>query len=169
MSEQSLKWPKQSECNEFYGNPHDGNGRPSAQWEAENLVRIAPPFTMYYNTKPIQRVTIHKKCAPSLQKILANLWEFAKHDQSVIDNSGVSIYGGCYNFRRMRSGFRLSMHAYACAIDLDPARNGWKDPTPRFLQFPWVVDAFEDEGWVWGGRWSEKSRDGMHFQAARVG
>ncbi|HLC17357.1 MAG TPA: M15 family metallopeptidase [Thermodesulfovibrionia bacterium] len=28
------------------------------------------------------------------------------------------------------------------------------------------MDAFEKEGWTWGGNW--KKPDGMHWQAARI-
>jgi hypothetical protein len=31
-----------------------------------------------------------------------------------------------------------------------------------------IVQAFEAEGWVWGGRWSGRSIDAMHFQACTV-
>ena len=38
--------------------------------------------------------------------------------------------------------------------------------TPRFAQFPEVLDAWEKAGAVWGGKWSRA--DGMHWQFARV-
>ncbi len=43
------------------------------------------------------------------------------------------------------------MHSYGCAVDLDPVNNGLSDRTPRFAQFPQVLQAFADEGWKWGG------------------
>ena len=78
-------------------------------------------------------------------------------------------------FKTMTGNSRtLSMHSYGCAIDLDPARNGWKDRTPRFAQFPQVLAAFRSEGWKWGGDWNgngssadERQADGMHWQATR--
>jgi hypothetical protein len=160
------QWPHQSECDSFYGNPRGRNGRASPSWEAANLTKIEPPFKLYYDKRPVRTVLIHKKCAESLLRVFESLWKTSGKDQKTIDEWGVSDYGGCYNFRLMRGSGRLSMHAYACAIDLDPSRNGLNDSTPRFAEYPWVIDAFEAEGWVWGGNWSRP--DGMHFQAARV-
>lgn len=161
-------WPKQSECDSFYGNPRASGGGASAKWELANLTKIAPPFKMTYARKPITGIRIHRLCAPSLSRILEKIWVFAGKNQGVIDESGMSIFDGSYVFRNMRGSSRLSMHAYGCAIDFDADRNGLGNPNPRFSRYPWVIEAFEEEGWVWGGRWSPKRKDGMHFQAARV-
>ena len=160
-------WPRQSECNTFYGNPRGSNGRPSAKWESENLCYIEPPFKMTYDSRPVRKIRVHKKCSESLLRVFNQIWDSSGKSQKTIDNWGVSIYGGAYNYRLMRGGSQLSMHSWGCAIDLDPGRNGFHDTTPNFLNHPEVIKAFEDEGWVWGGRWSGRSCDGMHFQAAK--
>lgn len=159
-------WPLQKDCNKFYGNPRGANGGASAAWEAANLTNVKPPFTMRYAGTPIKTIRVHKKCAESLLRVLNALWVAAGKKQSVIDEWGVSTYGGAYNFRLMRGGSNLSMHSWGCAIDLDPARNGLGDSTPRFANYPQVIKAFSDEGWEWGGSWSAGGRDGMHWQAA---
>lgn len=161
-------WPRQVECDSFYGDPRGANGKASPQWELDNLIKIVPPFVMTYERKPIEHILVHKKCAGSLNRVLQAIWVGANKDQTVVNRSGASVYAGCYNFRNMRGRSRLSMHAYGCAIDLDPENNAMGDSTPRFAKFPWVVNAFKEEGWVWGGDWSFRHRDGMHFQAARV-
>jgi hypothetical protein len=74
------------------------------------------------------------------------------------------LFGGAYNFRVMRGGSSLSMHAYGCAVDFDPARNGFGSRNPYLAKCPAVLEAFKREGWTWGGTW--KKPDGMHFQAA---
>lgn len=157
-------WPLQKDCDRFYGNPRGANGKPSAKWESENLVSIRPPYRMTYAGKPITGIRVHKKCAESLKRVLARIWEAAGKDQATVDRWGVSIYGGAYNYRLMRGGNSLSMHSWGCAIDLDPARNGLGDQTPHFANVPEVLAAFAAEGWEWGGDWSR--RDGMHWQAA---
>ncbi len=162
------EWPLQSECDLFYGNPRGKFDQPSQVWERANLELIAPPFKMFYAGKQVARIRIHKRCSISLCKVFENLWEASGKDQKKLDEAGVSVYGGSYNFRLMRESNTLSMHAYGCAIDLDPARNGFHAETPNFVNYPWVADAFEAESWVWGGRWTGRSRDGMHFQASRV-
>lgn len=159
-------WPLQKDCDKFYGNPRGANGMASAKWESANLVNITPPFIMRYAGKPVKTLRVHKKCAESLLRVLNALWVAAGKKQAVIDEWGVSTYGGAYNFRLMRGGTSLSMHSWGCAIDLDPANNGLGDTTPRFFKYPQVAKAFADEGWEWGGSWSGKGIDSMHFQAA---
>jgi hypothetical protein len=162
-------WPLQSECDQFYGNPRGKPGQVNPTWEAANIVAMKPPFRMTYAGMPIKGIRIHKKCSNSLFAVLTNLWIASGHDQDKLDHWGVSIYAGAFNYRLMRNGTSLSMHSWGCAIDLDPANNGMGDTTPRFANFPVVLAAFADEGWVWGGNWKGKSCDGMHWQAARVG
>lgn len=171
------RWPLQSECDAFYGDPRGRMGQASQAWEAAHLVYLEPPFPMTFAGKPCKRIRVHRKVETSLARVLADIKRRA--EQASVDHKrlvgailrdwGVSIYGGAYNYRIKRGGSRLSMHAYGCAIDLDPVRNAFHDTTPHFAEVPAVVEAFEREGWIWGGRWSGRSCDGMHFQAARVG
>jgi hypothetical protein len=165
-----MPWPLQSECNTFYGNPRNQKdpSQPSPKWESENLVRVKPPFVIYYEGKQVKAgMLVHKKVADSLARVLGVIWDKAGKSQAKIDAWGVSNFAGAYTFKLMKSGKALSMHSWGCALDLDPERNGYKDDTPNFANIPEVVAAFENEGWVWGGRWTDPC-DGMHFQAARL-
>ncbi|MEI7507846.1 MAG: M15 family metallopeptidase [Flavobacterium sp.] len=103
-----------------------------------------------------------------MSRIFDAIWLASDKNQKIIDDWGVSVFSGSYNYRVMRGGNVLSMHAYGCAIDLDAPRNWFHDQNPHFEKVPQVLRAFEDEGWTWGGSWSGRSKDGMHFQAARV-
>jgi hypothetical protein len=153
-------WPLQKDCDTFYGNPRGAAGKPSAAWESANLVLVKCPWVLRYDGTPVKGLRVHKKCAESLKRVLAAIWDRLGHSQAEIDRIGMSIYGGGYNFRKMRGGSALSMHSWGCALDFDPARNGMGDTTPNMdLR---VVEEFEREGWEWGGHW----KDGMHFQAA---
>jgi hypothetical protein len=164
-----MTWPLQSELDAFYGNPRGKNlDQPDTQWVTENIVRVLPPFPMTYAGRPARTISIHKKCAESLSRVLFAVWDYSGRKQGILDQWGASVYGGGFNYRLMRGGTRLSVHSWGAAIDLDPERNGFHDTTPNFANHPAVVKAFEDEGWTWGGRWSGASCDGMHFQAARV-
>lgn len=158
------KWPLQKDCNAFYGNPRGVNGTASPAWEKANIISIKPPFIMRYDGKPVKGLRVHKKVGDSLLRIFNSIWEASGRSQAKIDEWGVSIYGGAYNYRLMRGGTNLSMHSWGCAIDLDPARNALNSKKPRFANYPEVVKAFHDEGWEWGGPWSRG--DGMHWQAA---
>lgn len=171
MSDPSLQWPLQSQCDVFYGNPRGPGDQPSPAWEADNIVRIRPPFQMTYEGGPIGTIRVHKRCADAMMRALGRIWDAAGHDIKTAIAWGATIYGGAYNFRCMRGSSRLSTHSWGCSIDLDPDRNAFHDLAPRFGRAPQsaVVAAFEAEGATWGGRWEGRSRDGMHFQFARVG
>lgn len=169
-------WPTQSEVlsnASVYGDPRGRDRtRMSPQWEAANIVYIAPPFRMTYAGQKVPRIRVHRHCAESLGRVLQNLSDAAKGKQATLDHWGVSIFGGCVMYRLMRGGDRLSIHSYGAAIDLDPARNSLGDRTPRFAEFPEVLAAFRAEGWRWGGDWNgnglssdEPRADGMHWQA----
>ena len=115
---------------------------------------------------PIKRITVHRACAASLGAVLDAIWIAAKRDQGKIDEWGMNVFSGSFNYRPMRGLTTLSMHAFGCAVDFDAPRNGLGDSTPRFANYPAVLDAFKAQGWTWGGRWSRP--DGMHFQAATI-
>lgn len=156
-------WPHQSECSTFYGNPRDKN------FEAHNIVSVPVPWLMVtaWDGQRVKSIRVNRRCADSLARIMAVIWSAAGKSQDVINGWGLNLYGGGYNFRTMRGGKSLSMHAYGCAVDFDPSRNQQGDDDPYLMDRPIVVAAFENEGWTWGGRW--RNADGMHFQAAQVG
>lgn len=72
---------------------------------------------------------------------------------------GLTSWGGSFNFRPVRGGQALSMHAYGIAVDIDPAHNAL-NTEGRMPDA--VVKMFERRGWYWGGRFSRK--DPMHFE-----
>lgn len=170
-----MNWPKQSECDRFYGNPRGKMGQASVKWESESLTLIQPPFPVYFLGKPA-RPRVHKKCAGAFMEWFEAVWANAGKDKKVIHDWGMDVYSGAYLFRPMRGGSALSMHAYGCAMDLDAPRNGMFDKTPHFATVrAQVVDPFLKLGGVWGGDWDgdrdsadERRADGMHFQFARV-
>ncbi|MVA24526.1 M15 family metallopeptidase [Agrobacterium vitis] len=165
-------WPQQSAAADFYGanlKITKGVAGPDPVWEKANLVTVALPWkavASWDRTISIKSLRVHRLVAESLTRVLNRIWEAFGRSQKAIEAAGMHLIGGGYNWRQMRGKARLSMHALGCAVDFDPARNGLGDPTPEMDQR--VVEAFEVEGWVWGGRWSPQSRDGMHFQAAIV-
>lgn len=169
-------WPLQRDCDSFYGNPRGKNStQASAKWESEYLVSFKPPFRITYAGKPVSQFKVNKNCLVGFQEAFNNLLNAAGGKQKTLDHWGVSIFAGCYNYRLMRGGNNLSMHSWGCAIDLDPARNGLGDNTPRFAQFPEVLDAWAKTGAIWGGDWNgnnntldERRCDGMHWQFARL-
>jgi len=168
-------WPLQTTAQlvAFYGDPDtNDDGTPDVKWQVKELVRITPPFPMFLAWRPtakVSAITIHQKCAPSLARILDDIWDAVGNSPDEIRRIGVDQFGGSFNFRLMRGGNSLSMHSYGCALDLDPVRNGmgkrWR--AGANMMDMRVVRAFQREGWVWGGDFINNP-DAMHFQAARI-
>jgi hypothetical protein len=77
--------------------------------------------------------------------------------------------GGTWIWRRISRSKNLSAHAWGLAIDLNVERSAYWRWTPRGEPLKWqnripqeIVDAFEAEGFIWGGRWVHY--DTMHFE-----
>ncbi len=162
------RWPKDSVAEQikFYG-------LPGPQVEAQ-LVKVIPPFKLYYEGKPVAAIKFHKKCAGALAAALDEVWEYYKHDQKKIDALGISRYNGAYNPRPVR-GYplevdpyktRWSNHAFGAAIDFNADANGFgkgKGNIPQPL-----IDAFKRQGARWGGDYHGRT-DPMHFEFVDAG
>lgn len=103
----------------------------------------------------------------SLKKALNEAKELA-NNKSKINNFIFPISGG-YNYRVIQDTGRLSPHAYAIAIDLNRNNSDywkWVDKSKgskRIEDYPKeLVKAFEDNGFVWGGKWEHF--DILHFE-----
>ena len=75
---------------------------------------------------------------------------------------------GGFAWRRIAGENRLSPHAFGIAFDISPGiATYWRwsklRPHPMQQSYPSViVEAFENEGFIWGGKWHEY--DLMHFE-----
>jgi hypothetical protein len=82
----------------------------------------------------------------------------------------VTKLGGTFNWRSIAGSEALSAHSFGIAIDLNPQlgeywlwSNASKEETTRRQAFPLeIVEAFEHNGFVWGGKWFHF--DLMHFE-----
>ena len=126
-----------------------------------------------------KRVSVHRSIVPALKRVERTIQELAKRDHEVRKflETLSSIDG--YNWREVRDSPLRSNHSWGIAIDFLPRNWGQKniywnwisDWNDRWMLIPperrWappeaVVRAFEDEGFVWGGKWL--LWDTMHFE-----
>lgn len=106
--------------------------------------------------------------ADALKRVIAKLKaHLAQHPQ---DRVYVIPSSGTFAWRPVRGTGRLSAHAFGIAIDLNADRGlywMWNPPAGKVenlrKNYPQaIVDAFETEGFIWGGKWD--AFDFMHFE-----
>jgi hypothetical protein len=134
------------------------DGTIDARWEAQHMTAVDLPFPVrlaWGNPAPlVSRIRCHKVVAPAMQQV------FGAVDRAGLRGT-IQTYGGCYNYRPKRMGSRPSTHSWGIALDLNPATNamgtaGNMDPR--------LVAIFRDHGFKWGGDWTGRNKDPMHFQ-----
>ena len=131
------------------------------------LVKIKLPYPMriaWDLDSSVNSMMCHKLVADNFTAVFNELLAVYGYDK--IKELGIDLFGGCFNYRKMRGGNALSMHSWAIAIDLDPARNLLKESskTARFArpEYKAMIDIFYKHGFISLG--VEKNFDWMHFQ-----
>ncbi|MDB5214658.1 MAG: hypothetical protein JWO86_2585 [Myxococcaceae bacterium] len=117
-----------------------------------------------------QSVTIHSRAAAALTKVSTHLKQLAMTTPS-LNAYLTGTLGGTFEWRPIANTNRLSAHSYGIAIDIVVSKsNYWEwEKTSATAPLVWknqipqaIVDAFEAEGFAWGGRWYHY--DTMHFE-----
>lgn len=133
------------------------------------LVWLDLPYSMYLNwqTKTrVKRIQCHKLVHDRLKAVFQEILDTYGIDE--IKKLQLDDYGGCFNYRLMRGGTKLSTHSWGIAIDLDPDRNLLHETskTARFArpEYKQFIDIWYKHGFESLGR--EKNFDWMHFQTA---
>lgn len=146
-----------AQINSKYGEPGD----------PYNLTTIPLPYPMRIAWAPAQtvsKITCHKLIAEPLLKVFYDL--LAAYGLDELKRLGIDLFGGCFNFRKMRGGNKWSRHSWAIAIDLDPARNGLKTKKPQAQfskpEYQKMIDIFYANGFI--GYGPEKDYDWMHWE-----
>ena len=131
------------------------------------LVNIKLPYPMRLAWAKDTKVTTmrcHKLVADKFTNVFNDLLSHYGIDK--IQELGIDLFGGCFNFRAMRGGSDYSRHSWGIAIDLDPERNQLKETskTARFArpEYKPMIDIFYKHGFVNLG--VEKNYDWMHFE-----
>ena len=141
-------------------------GKPNETGEGY-LTTILLPYPMKLawdlDTK-VSKMRCHKLAAEAFLNVFNDL--LAEYGMREIERLGIDLFGGCFNYRKMRGGSSWSKHAWAIAIDLDPARNKLKETakTARFArpEYQKMIDIFYKNGFISLG--IEKGYDWMHFE-----
>lgn len=130
------------------------------------LTTITLPYNLLYDGKIVRKMQCNAKVADKFLAVFEEI--LAVYGKEKIQKLGINRYGGCFNFRLMRGGSKLSRHSWGVAIDLDPQRNLLKETskTARFArpEYKAMIDIFYKHGFISLGR--EKNYDWMHFEIA---
>jgi hypothetical protein len=134
------------------------DGTLSPKWEEQVIRRVTlpQPLLLAGTSVNVTRVTCHKLLVETFRDTLNEIDAAGKWDALV-------SYGGGFNFRPIRGGSSVSLHAWGIAWDFDPANNGLGT---KGKMDPTIVEIFEGNGFFWGGRFKTR-KDPMHFQFAK--
>jgi hypothetical protein len=127
-----------------------------------------------------KRTTVNERIIQPLMRVQEKIKKLALTDPDVSEFCSTLLSTDSYAWRSVRDTDSRSFHSYGIAIDILPKewagkilywkyerdKNGdtwmltplsdrWMPPEP-------VIKAFEDEGFIWGGRWV--IWDNMHFE-----
>jgi hypothetical protein len=154
--------------------------------EKEKFAILSPPNTLSalgtakvaYNLKlswkptyTIRSFTCHRIIIPHVESVFKTLHYMLTPEE--IEDAGMDIWAGCLAVRAIRgtekkSSPPWSAHAFACAIDMDPARNGlWTRTSSAHIAQPKyskIVEIWNDHGFINLGQMI--GRDWMHWEAS---
>jgi hypothetical protein len=126
-----------------------------------------------------KKIVVHQDITEALKRVEQSIRAAAAGDrETAAFLESIGQVGG-YNWRQIRGSGRLSYHSWGLAVDIQPQRLGgkgiywlWesarnKDWMLLPLERRWkppdrVISAFEQEGFIWGGKWA--LYDNMHFE-----
>lgn len=124
-------------------------------------------------------VDVHEIAAPALREVSGQVEALGKTDPAVAAFiSGIASVSG-FNYRNIAGTPNRSYHGFGLAVDITPqsyggreaywrwamakGENWWAVPYSRRWMVPLpVVEAFERNGFIWGGKWI--FFDTMHFE-----
>jgi len=133
----------------------DGHLKPA--WETKHLVSARLPFAIplsWDRSTQVKGIYCHILLAPVVSAL------FSRIDRQGLKGE-IKTFGGCFNYRPKRQSSKLSTHCWGIAIDLNPETNRQGSSGDMH---PEIVALFREAGFKWGGNWTGKGKDPMHFQ-----
>lgn len=127
-----------------------------------------------------QTLRVHHLIVPDLRRVEEKIRSLIPENKAAVDFVNQLASGEAYQWRRIRDTGGMSFHSMGLAIDLLP--QNWRSKTiywlweknsgnrewmmipldERWMPPEEVIDAFESEGFIWGGKWP--IWDNMHFE-----
>ena len=133
----------------------------------ENTTSLILPYPMklaWDKSITVNKISCHKLVAEGMLSAITE--ELAVYGLQKIQELEMDIYGGCFNFRKMRGGNEMSRHAWGIAIDRNPEKNKLKDTglTAQFAKpdYKKMMEIWYKHGFINLG--VEKNYDFMHFE-----
>jgi hypothetical protein len=141
-------------------------------------IRLEPLFAATYGatrgavdivTVPFldQRLQVNRRVAPAFARVDKRLARLLEAQPAL--RAFLQKLGGTFVWRKIAGTDRQSAHSYGVSLDINVERSHywrWQRPPSPLVwhnQVPQaIVDAFEAEGFIWGGRWYHY--DTMHFE-----
>jgi hypothetical protein len=134
------------------------------------LVKIKLPYPMriaWDLDSSVNSMMCHKLVADNFTAVFNELLAVYGYDK--IKELGIDLFGGCFNYRKMRGGNALSMHSWGIAIDISPSANGLKTPFNKALfskpEYAKMHEIFEKHGFINLGK--TKGYDAMHWEISK--
>ena len=163
-------------------NRKNGAGTPMFFFEAiyDSQTRLSLETHIKKTTLLGKSTNVHERMIEPLKKVEEKIYALAKKDgqvQAFIDNLKST---DAYSWRIIAGTNRKSFHSLGIAIDVLPKSQGGKqifwswaaDKYPdtwmliplknRWMPPAQVISIFEEEGFIWGGKWV--IYDNMHFE-----
>lgn len=140
-------------------------GKPNQQGSYLTTITLPYPMRIAWDkdTK-VTKMRCHKLISDDFLGVFNDLLTHYGYEKIV--ELGIDLFGGCFNFRKMRGGSDWSRHSWGIAIDLDPERNQLEETskTARFArpEYKPMIDIFYKHGFISLGK--EKNYDWMHFE-----
>lgn len=131
------------------------------------LTTIQLPYPMrlaWDKDTVVTKMRCHNLVAGKFIKVFSQILKH--YGLEKIKELGIDLYGGCFNYRKMRGGSDWSRHSWGVAIDLDPERNQYKTPFKKSQfskpEYAKLHEIFEGNGFINLGK--EKGFDAMHWE-----
>lgn len=150
------------QCLAKYGQPGGSNqAQYMVLWKVDDDILKSFSHVKFSQSGTIgfpQKIFCHKLMQADLEQALRNAMERGLTKE-------LHSWDGCFQIRLKRLSTSLSLHCWGAAFDINASENL---QGKRVTISPLLVMCFKDAGLDWGGDFSGKSKDGMHFQLKSI-